>query len=103
MNRSQRRQMARMAKKNNQANYKRMMRAQMLSNAAESLSAKELEQAMLGSKVMHFVETKLDENGVPIDGETKEVKLSNIDIQRLEGVLAEKKANEARYLETHTK
>jgi len=95
--------MARMAKKDNQVNYKRMMRSQMLSNAAESLSAKELEMAMLGSRVMHFVETKLDENGVPVDGETKQVKLSNIDVQRLEGVLAEKKNNEARYLETQDK
>lgn len=103
MNRKQRRNMARVAKKDNQANYKRMMRTQMLNNAAESLSAKELEDVMENTKILRFVQTELDENGVPVDGETKEIKLSNIDIKRLEGVLANKRANEQRYLETHSK
>lgn len=103
MNRSQKRQMARMARKDSKTQYKQMMRTQMLHNAAESLSAKELEMAMLGSRVMYFVETKLDDNGVPVDGETKQVKLSKLDVRRLEGVLETKKANEKQYLETHDK
>jgi hypothetical protein len=94
MNRQERKGRAKIAKKESEINYKRMMRAVKLSTAADSLTASELETAMTQTKVLQYVETKLDENGVPVDGDTKELKLSNIDIRRLERVLISKQENE---------
>jgi hypothetical protein len=103
MNREQKRKMARMAKSDGRSSYKSMMRAQTLANAADSLSAKELEEVMVKGAMMSYVTTVLDDNGVPISGETKQLKISNIDIQRLQNVLATKQSNEQQYLETQGK
>jgi hypothetical protein len=92
-----------MAKKDSKSGYKSMMRAQMLTGAAESLSAKELEEVMVKDAMMSYVTTTLDENGVPVSGETKQLKISNIDIERLRGILDNKRANEEQYLETQGK
>jgi len=80
-----------------------MMRALTLQNASNSLSAAELNilldsaikrkdfyqdkkegiEVRPAKPVMKYTETKLDENGVPMGGNTKEIELSNADIPRL--------------------
>ena len=67
---------------------KQMFRMQLLHNACQSLTACEVKTAIdkgRGYK-MSYVSTKLDDNGVPVDGITKEIVLSNIDIKRLESI-----------------
>ena len=86
-----------------------MYRVFKLQNASNSLTAKEINilldslierknstEKVKGPKpVMKYVETKLDENNVPMDGDTKEIPLSNSDITRLEQILKMKQEQEA--------
>ncbi len=65
-----------------------MLRMQTLSSACESLTSAEIQSAIDSGKghEMSYISTKLDENGVPVEGSTKTIKLANIDIQRLESI-----------------
>lgn len=92
----------------NEAKRAMMMRTLTIQNASNSLTAEELniilESAIArrdstdkikGHKlVLQYIETKLDENNIPIDGETKELVLSNADIPRLNQIVQMKKQSE---------
>ena len=67
---------------------KQMIRIQMLGSACESLTSVEIQAAIDSGKgtELSYISTKLDESGVPVEGETKTIKLANIDIQRLESI-----------------
>tara|TARA_R110000744_G_scaffold121225_2_gene225738 strand:- start:174 stop:578 length:405 start_codon:yes stop_codon:yes gene_type:complete len=85
-----------------------MFRALTIQNASNSLSAKELEalltqaierrdstEAVKGPwPVLTYIETKLDENNVPVGGETKELPISSSDIPRISSILGMKKQDE---------
>jgi hypothetical protein len=93
--RRQRRQ--KMSRKESEGRYRQMMRTQLLNVACQSLTAAEVQSA-IEKGVNHslsYVSTKLDENGVPVDGETKQIKLSNIDLRRLEMIKRNKESNES--------
>lgn len=79
-----------------EARFKQMMRVQLLHTACQSLTSSEVKMAMDKGKghEMSYVSTKLDENGVPTSGETKTIKLSKIDIDRLESIYQSKLASE---------
>ena len=46
--------------------------------------------------VLSYFSTKLDDNGVPVNGDSKDIVLSKIDIVRLESILDRKLAMEER-------
>ena len=93
------------ALKNNEAdvNYKRMMRTQTIHNACASLTVEEVKEAMVVGYNLKYVTTTLDENGVPIDAGIEELKISNIDIRRLESILRHKEAEEFQYQDKYYK
>lgn len=72
----------------NNIKFKKMMRTQMLSQACESLTADEVQAQIDKGKgnELSYISTKLDENGVPVSGETKSVVISNSDIERLKSI-----------------
>lgn len=90
-----------------------IMRTYMLQDACNSLTSKEVRdiynQAVLrrdstetvkGPKpVLKHVTTVLDENDVPVSGETKEIQISNSDIARLESIFQAKEREEKRIKE----
>jgi hypothetical protein len=108
MGRAVKRRMAKEGQKGSKVRYKQMMRTQMIHNACESLSAVEVQAAMEEfeknkTATLSYVTTELDENGVPISGDVKELKISAIDVRRMQGVLDSKRANEEQYFATHDK
>lgn len=90
-----------------------MMRFFKLQDACRSLTAKEVETLLKDLKdrrdskekikpkkpVLKFIETKLDENQVPVKGETKEIILSYADIDRLNSILEGKISDEKKVKE----
>lgn len=72
----------------NNIKFKKMMRTQMLNQACESLTADEVQAQIDKGKgnELSYISTKLDENGVPVSGETKRILISNSDIERLESI-----------------
>ena len=75
---------------------KQMLRMQLLNSACQSLTACEVKIAIdkgSGHK-MSYISTELDKNGVPVDGVTKQITLSNIDVARLESIWTNKLASE---------
>lgn len=83
MNRRQRRAFK---KQGSMDDYKQYMRTQLIHNACESLTAEEVKDAMVKGYELNYISTTLDDNGVPVDGETKTIKISNIDILRLQPI-----------------
>jgi len=81
-------------KKESETRYKQMMRTQLFHQACESLTTEEVKSAMVNGATLKYIHTILDENGVPVDGETKELKVSNLDIKRLESILRYKESRE---------
>ncbi len=95
-----------------------MMRSMRLQTASESLSEVELRELLDAvilrrdfwkneasplerdfrecppKVIMKYIETTLDENGIPIDGETKEMKLCNGDINTLTRIVQTKQQEE---------
>jgi hypothetical protein len=92
MNRRQRRAFK---KKSDMNDYKQFMRTQLIHNACESLTAEEVKEAMVKGYELKYISTQLDENGVPIEGETKSIKISNIDILRLRPIYDSKLKQES--------
>ena len=90
------------------AKRKMMFRTLTIQNASNSITAKELEEILTKAKerrdseeivkgpwpVLSYIDTKLDENNVPIDGETKNLSISASDIPRLSSILDMKKQSE---------
>jgi len=86
-----------------------MFRTLKLQNASNSISSKELEELLEKAiarrdseekvkgpwPTLTYIETKLDENNIPIDGETKTLPISSVDIPRLSSILSMKKQSEA--------
>ena len=82
-----------------------IMRMFTLQDACRSLTTSEVEEIynkaverrdstekVKGPKpVLKYVTTKLDENQVTVDGETKEISISSADIHRLESIIKQKK------------
>jgi len=68
--------------------FKKMMRTQMLNQACESLTADEVQTQIDKGKgcELSYIATKLDENEVPVSGETKTISISNSDIERLKSI-----------------
>jgi len=93
-----------------------MVRGMLFQEASNSLTAAELKgildkaierrdstATVKGPKpTMSYIETKLDDKGVPTQGETKEISISNADINRLQRVL-EMKENSERQLKEQVK
>lgn len=67
---------------------KQMVRTQLLHQACLSLTSAEVQMAIDSGAghEMSYVTTKLDDNGVPVDGETKTITLSKVDLTRLESI-----------------
>jgi predicted PilT family ATPase len=65
-----------------------MLRIQTLGSACESLTSVEIQSAIDSGKghELSYISTKLDENGVPVEGDTKTIKISNVDLVRLEAI-----------------
>tara|TARA_R110000765_G_scaffold26628_3_gene64899 strand:- start:3044 stop:3421 length:378 start_codon:yes stop_codon:yes gene_type:complete len=80
---------------------RQMMRMQTLTNACESLTSAEVQLAIEAGKghEMSYISTTLDDNGVPIDGDTKLITLANLDVNRLQSILAHKESIEGQILE----
>jgi len=90
-----------------------MYRSMMFTNAAESLSAAEIELFIKQTEErnastkkvkpprveMKYVETKLNKDNVPVAAETKTLIITSADLSRLRTVLDQKKAHEARLKE----
>jgi hypothetical protein len=81
-------------KKESEARYKQMMRTQLFHQACESLTTEEVKQAMVNGAILKYIHTTLDEKGVPVDAGIKELKVSNLDIKRLESILKYKESRE---------
>ena len=77
---------------------KRTMRHMTLSQACESLKSSELEEIINNEPFggeLSYIETKLDDNGVPVAGETKSIKIGGeSDKSRLETILRHKQVQE---------
>ena len=75
---------------------KQMMRMQTLTSACESLTSAEVQLAIDAGKghEMSYISTKLDDNGVPVEGDTVLIKLANVDIRRLVAIFNHKEAGE---------
>lgn len=80
----------------NSIRAKQMMRMQLLTSACESLTSAEVQMAIDAGKghEMSYVSTKLDEKGVPTEGDTLSIKLSNVDTRRLTAIFNHKKDGE---------
>lgn len=82
----------------NEIRRKMTMRHMFISQACESLTSSEIKEILdrvpfTGS--LSYIETKLDENGVPVEGETKEMKIGgSSDYERLSAVHRSKVAQE---------
>tara|TARA_R100000541_G_C1867722_1_gene80300 strand:+ start:309 stop:692 length:384 start_codon:yes stop_codon:yes gene_type:complete len=85
----------------NSIRAKQMMRMQLLTSACESLTSAEVQMAIDAGKghEMSYVSTKLDEKGVPTEGDTLLIKLSNLDTVRLNSIFNHKKAGEKKMQE----
>lgn len=80
---------------NRKVNYKRMMRSQLLYQACESLTAEEVLKSMVSGSKMSYISTKLDENGVPVEGDTKDILITSADLPRLEAIYKNKLITES--------
>lgn len=83
-----------------EAQRKITMRHMALSQACESLKASEIEELINSEPfggTLDYIQTKLDENGVPVDGETKQLTVGgSADKARLERILENKIVQEAK-------
>jgi len=87
---------------------KTMYRGIMFQEASNSLSLKEWEDILTQAEerrdstktikgpkpILSYVHSSLDENGVPIEAETKHITISNVDINRLKTILEQKQKEE---------
>ena len=78
------------------ARYKQMMRVERIYAACDSLTAAEVDVAIKAGKgyMLEYISTILDENGVPVSGDSESIRICNGDIDLLKSVYVEKRRSE---------